>query len=280
MAGDLSTPPSTTDRTMPLFGLPWQSICCCCCLVRLSATPWTVTHQAPLSMRFSRQEHWSGFAISFSKESSQPRDWTRVSCSAGRFFTIWATRKPPWGRPSRHIKKTPVDIPADSPSWLPIGRQEKVLDTGGNSLQMIPAPDWQVIPSLCLSPDIVLLGQAIPNVLFLHSWPTETVNITKHFAKFRAVCYISLVGRTLTKYITMQIHLHGTLLPGGSQGRNPHCSRTSTPLSSTLLPGISFQSRMKSLAFFFASPRHLVCTQASLPASFHVSVIHLTLMGV
>ena len=25
-----------------------------------SATPWTVAHQAPLSMRFSRQEHWSG----------------------------------------------------------------------------------------------------------------------------------------------------------------------------------------------------------------------------
>ena len=25
--------------------------------------------------------------------SSQPRDWTRFSCIAGRFFTIWATRK-------------------------------------------------------------------------------------------------------------------------------------------------------------------------------------------
>ena len=25
-----------------------------------SATPWTVTHQAPLSMGFSRQEYWSG----------------------------------------------------------------------------------------------------------------------------------------------------------------------------------------------------------------------------
>ena len=23
-------------------------------------TPWTVTHQAPLSMKFSRQEYWSG----------------------------------------------------------------------------------------------------------------------------------------------------------------------------------------------------------------------------
>ena len=25
-----------------------------------SATPWTVAHQAPLSMGFSRQEYWSG----------------------------------------------------------------------------------------------------------------------------------------------------------------------------------------------------------------------------
>ena len=24
------------------------------------AIPWTVAHQAPLSMEFSRQEHWSG----------------------------------------------------------------------------------------------------------------------------------------------------------------------------------------------------------------------------
>ena len=28
--------------------------------VRLFATPWTVAYQAPLSMGFSRQEHWSG----------------------------------------------------------------------------------------------------------------------------------------------------------------------------------------------------------------------------
>ena len=26
-----------------------------------SATPWTVAHKAPLSMRFSRQEYWSGW---------------------------------------------------------------------------------------------------------------------------------------------------------------------------------------------------------------------------
>ena len=36
----------------------------CCCLAgkscRLFATPWTVAHQAPLSMGFLRQEYWSG----------------------------------------------------------------------------------------------------------------------------------------------------------------------------------------------------------------------------
>ena len=31
--------------------------------------------------------------ISFSRGSSQPRDGTQVSCTAGRFFTIWATRE-------------------------------------------------------------------------------------------------------------------------------------------------------------------------------------------
>ena len=34
-------------------------------------------------------------AISFSRGSSWPRDWTRVSCNAGRFFYHWATREAP-----------------------------------------------------------------------------------------------------------------------------------------------------------------------------------------
>ena len=32
-------------------------------------------------------------ATSFSRGSSQPRDWTQVSHTAGRLFTVWATRK-------------------------------------------------------------------------------------------------------------------------------------------------------------------------------------------
>ena len=37
--------------------------------------------------------YWSGVAISFSRGSSQPRDWTQVSCIVGRRFTLWATRE-------------------------------------------------------------------------------------------------------------------------------------------------------------------------------------------
>ena len=32
-------------------------------------------------------------AISFCRGSSQPRDWNWVSCIAGRFYTLWATRE-------------------------------------------------------------------------------------------------------------------------------------------------------------------------------------------
>ena len=31
--------------------------------VRLFVTPWTVAHQAPPSMEFSRQEYWSGLPL-------------------------------------------------------------------------------------------------------------------------------------------------------------------------------------------------------------------------
>jgi len=45
-------------------------------------------------------------AISFSRGSSRPRDWTRISCTVGTFFTDWVTRKPSVGLlPHRKEKK-------------------------------------------------------------------------------------------------------------------------------------------------------------------------------
>ena len=59
--------------------------------VWLFVTPWTVAHQAPLSMGILQARILEWAAISFSRGSSQPRDQTQVSHIIGRFFTVWAT---------------------------------------------------------------------------------------------------------------------------------------------------------------------------------------------
>ena len=43
---------------------------CVCVLsrVQLFATPWTVAHQAPLSMEFSKQEYWSRLPFTLPQE--------------------------------------------------------------------------------------------------------------------------------------------------------------------------------------------------------------------
>ena len=40
-----------------------KNVCCAqsLCFFQLFVTPWTVAHQASLSMGFPRQEYWSGF---------------------------------------------------------------------------------------------------------------------------------------------------------------------------------------------------------------------------
>ena len=57
------------------------------------ATPWTVAHQAPLFMGFSRQEYRSGFPFFFSRGFSWPRDRTHVFCTGRWILYHWAARE-------------------------------------------------------------------------------------------------------------------------------------------------------------------------------------------
>ena len=60
-----------------------------CSVVSDSATLWTVAHQAPLSMGFSRQEYWSGLpCLSPGDLPSLPRDEPSSLALVGEFF--WA----------------------------------------------------------------------------------------------------------------------------------------------------------------------------------------------
>ena len=60
-----------------------RKVFCCCSVTKWCTSlcePWTVACQAPLSMRFSRQEYWSGLPFSYSRGSSWPRDQTYIFC--------------------------------------------------------------------------------------------------------------------------------------------------------------------------------------------------------
>ena len=50
----------------------WFFVVCMLSRVQLSATLWTIAHQAPLSMEFSRQEYWSGLPFPSPGDLSNP----------------------------------------------------------------------------------------------------------------------------------------------------------------------------------------------------------------
>ena len=59
-----------------------------------SATPWTVVHQAPMSIGSPRQEYWSGLPFPPPGYLPNPRIKHLSSELAGRFFTTESPRKP------------------------------------------------------------------------------------------------------------------------------------------------------------------------------------------
>ena len=60
-----------------------HSVCVCSVMSDSFVTPWTVAYQAPLSMRFSRQEYSSGLPFPPPGNLSQPRDRTCISFVSG-----------------------------------------------------------------------------------------------------------------------------------------------------------------------------------------------------
>ena len=63
--------------------------------VQLFVTPWTVAHQAPPSMGFSRQEYWSGLPFPSPGDLPDPGIEPGFPALAGGFFTVKATWEAP-----------------------------------------------------------------------------------------------------------------------------------------------------------------------------------------
>ena len=75
---------------------------CYCCLVQLFETPWTVVHQAPLSMGFSRQEYQGGPPCPPPGERPDPGINPVSPALAGRFFTTESVTRETPGEVRRH----------------------------------------------------------------------------------------------------------------------------------------------------------------------------------
>ena len=71
--------------------------------VQLFATPWTVAHQAPLSMEFSRQEYWRGYHFLLEDlpyPGIEPMSLASLKLAGGFFTTA------PLGKPSYLVINT------------------------------------------------------------------------------------------------------------------------------------------------------------------------------
>ena len=75
----------------------------CFSRVRLCATPQTAAHQAPPSLGFSRQEHWSGLPFPSPIHASERWKWSRSVMS-----------DPQWPHGLQPMKFLPWDFPGKS----------------------------------------------------------------------------------------------------------------------------------------------------------------------
>ena len=102
--------------------------------VRLCATPWTAAHQAPLSLGFSRQEHWSGLPFPSPMHACMLSRFSCVRLCA----TPWtAAHQAPLSRECsrqeywRRVLEKPFPSPLRavylSPMYLDLGKLKKTL---------------------------------------------------------------------------------------------------------------------------------------------------------
>ena len=88
--------------------LCWAWLLSC---VRLFVTPWTIDHQAPMSMGILQARILEWVAMPSYRASFQSMDQTQVSHMAGRFFIIYATREA-----QEYWKGQPIPLPFSSGS--------------------------------------------------------------------------------------------------------------------------------------------------------------------
>ena len=123
-------------------------------------TSWTVAHQAPLFIGILQAGILEWGAMPSSRGLSQTRDWTQVSCIAGGFFTIWATREA-----REYWSGQPIPSPVDLPDpGIELGSPALQVDSlpaelpGKPSISSLQHHRWITVYSVTSCPGTTLWG--------------------------------------------------------------------------------------------------------------------------
>ena len=145
------------------YSILWASQACTVCArllshVRLFVTPWTAVHQAPLYMKFSRQEYWSGLPLP--TPLSRWLSAKEFACQCRRCkFDPWVG-KIPW---RRKWQPTSVFLPGKSheqrslAGYSPWGHKESDMTDWSHTqseawdVEVIAVLMWMGKPLRCLS---------------------------------------------------------------------------------------------------------------------------------
>ena len=147
--------------------------------VRLSAIPWTVAHQAPLSMGILQARILECIAMPSSKVSSRPRDQTVSLISlalAGGFFTVRATKSH-----SQPSSKGWVGNREPHPCQLVLGTPLPPVDQGGaqfSSVQSLSRVQLLATPQNAArqAPLSIITPGVYPNSCPLSQWCHPTIS--------------------------------------------------------------------------------------------------------
>ena len=115
--------------------------------VQLFATPWTIICQATLSMGILQARILEWVAMPASRGSSQPRNQTPISLTAGGSFTVWATREM-----LKECKPTLKNNLEDH-AWLFVFKSfvqlvQSLLSSNNSLLHSISSPSFYEFPLL------------------------------------------------------------------------------------------------------------------------------------
>ena len=146
--------------------------------VRLFATPWTVAHQTPLSMGFSRQECWSVLPFPFPGDLPNPgiKPMSHVSPTlAGGFFST----EPP-GKPMSRIRD-PIQLQFSSVQFSSVA-QSCLTFCNPMECSMPVLPVHHQLLGLTQT-HVHPVGDAIQPSHFLSS-PSPAFNLSEHQCLF------------------------------------------------------------------------------------------------